>query len=385
MANSDSKQGDCGCRKPHDGKPRNERESVLRRERARRVSLRPSAETAGAALVLRSPGFRAVVAPVGSPEPSDVTPEQMAALERQLPDWTRLPVDARTGAIDVRLEDLDGAHVKSGSVVLEGDGRALTIPLDPTTRRFRLGGLEPGPYSVRGASTSAGRGVQRVVVRPHDVTRSTLKLDGSAVTGRVSGEIPIQGVHGASVHVRATDRLSGKVVFDAKVPVRNGRLAIAGLATGALHLDFSDDSGAKSCYDVDVIDHIDIKDYLTVQFPELDPIGPIADPFDGLSPRFNGLKAILTTVGIRTMRDLSGRRSRRSDASSPRLVGVPRAQDRQRASRRGGRRGARRDRRVAPLWRAPEYVQARSRCRVRPLVPSGGCRHHAAHDGAAHG
>jgi predicted metalloprotease len=57
---------------------------------------------------------------------------------------------AQFGALDVRLVDAAGNHVKRGTVVVEARGTRLLVPQDPTTRNFRLQALTPGRYRLRG-------------------------------------------------------------------------------------------------------------------------------------------------------------------------------------------------------------------------------------------
>src|SRR5438034_11497051 len=68
-----------------------------------------------------------------------LTPDVMRELSARVGELPRLATGPGEGAVDIRLESRDGAHVKSGVVVLHGAGRELDAPIDPTSRRFRLG------------------------------------------------------------------------------------------------------------------------------------------------------------------------------------------------------------------------------------------------------
>jgi hypothetical protein len=150
---------------------------------------------------------------------NDITPELIKKIENQSKDFPRLETTNGRGAVDIMLENEYGTHVKRGFILLENDTGKIGINIDPRTRRFRIGNLVAGKYLVKGYSIDSGNGSMRLTIREGDVTRSVLKLDGSAVQGTGSLRIQLKGTNSTSVKVRATDKLTGKIVFDKAVKV----------------------------------------------------------------------------------------------------------------------------------------------------------------------
>jgi hypothetical protein len=99
------------------------------------------------------------------------TPERLREMAAKGPELPRLTVGRDRGAVDIRLESRDGAQVKTGGVVLENRAGKQEIPLDPVTRRFRMGDLAPGKYTVLAAAAEAGGGKMAIAVRAGDVAR----------------------------------------------------------------------------------------------------------------------------------------------------------------------------------------------------------------------
>ncbi|MDQ3623541.1 MAG: hypothetical protein M3463_13800, partial [Verrucomicrobiota bacterium] len=127
-----------------------------------------------------APGFVSSSAVVRA---QDVNAELIQKLAQQLGEVPRLDFGAGRGAVDIQLQSANARQVKSGSVVLEVDGRQTTVPLDAATRRFRIGGLAPGEYKLRAASVEAGAAEMRLRIREGDVTRTAVGLDGSKLEG----------------------------------------------------------------------------------------------------------------------------------------------------------------------------------------------------------
>jgi hypothetical protein len=240
------------------------------------------------------------------------TAELVAELRDSLPDLPRLAVDNDKGGLDIRLEDGSGGQVRRGLVLIEGPEGAMAIPIDPSTRRFRRGGLAPGKYRVTASSAEYGRGQSTVVVRSGDVTRRNVPLDGVPISGTTRLTLAVKGASGDKVRVRVTDKITGREVFDGRRPVRGGNIEVE-VPAGDLHIHVSDDSGATSCYDADASDD-SILGHLGPFAVELaapvirdpNPPDPLRDPFPGLSPRYSDLKRLLPRIGIRSLTELAG-------------------------------------------------------------------------------
>ena len=253
---------------------------------------------------IEKPGMLPVTAVVPA---SSVTAELIQQLERQAADFPRLSLREGHGAVDIRLDDVEGAQVKSGTVVLEGPSGEVQVSLDPNSRRFRKEDLPAGQYRLRAASSGAGRGAQTIEVRSRDVTRCIVRLDGSTHAGSATLTVSVRGTPTSPLHVRATDKTTGLVAFEGDATVRDGLVTIDRMPFGALHVHFFDDSGAKGCYDVDATDgsafsrlraEVDL-------VPRLDQPDPPDDRFGGLSAEFNHLRHVLPELGIRSIHELA--------------------------------------------------------------------------------
>lgn len=314
------KKSDCGCPPPDDATVKAQESDPTGKERKRdqperkfRRPLRtPSTVIRGrlhdpprelTELIVARPGFvpaRAVV-------PTEaVNPELLANVEKQLKDLPTLRIKGGEGAVDIKLEKPDGSQVKEGTIVLEGANANVIVPLDPTSRRFRKAGIAPGDYRVRAASASAGRAFQALTVREGDVTRSLIRLDGSKLEGTAKVRIALKGHPADTVHVRATDRESGQVVFQKAVKPQNQLIEIE-VPFGRIHWDI--DAGTeKSCYDSDV--HDDFGILIPPHIVELIPVRDI-DPnppdwrFGRLGREFDGVVRFLPKIGIQSMQELA--------------------------------------------------------------------------------
>ena len=254
-------------------------------------------------IVLQSPGTIPVRAVVPTRE---AVPELVEELKKSVREISAPPVKEGRGAIDIKLENRDGAHVKSGTVTLDGPQGKVSVPLDPTSRRFRMNDLAPGEYTVEAASASAGRGFLRVKVRSDDVTRSALSLDGSTLKGTTSVRFALRGSESSKMNIRAKDSATGKRVFEGVVEAQNGVFQLDRVPFGKIHFDM-DDENAKSCYDAEVNDNIFELPPLEVEFNPTIPIGP--DPpewrFDGLGWELAGVAAVLPALDINSIEDLA--------------------------------------------------------------------------------
>ncbi len=188
--------------------------------------------------------LRAIVA-------ADATGEAVEQLHRMFEPTPPLRGSRGRGALDVRLQDTDGARVKSGAVIVEGPNGPVALTLDAGTRRFQARDLEPGEYRLRASSAGVGRGELTLTVRDDDVTRSVVVLEGPAPEGPTSIGFRVEGTSAEQVHAVVTDRLRGVVVHDGLVAVVNGRVVIQDLPSSRFHVDIHDGAGARSCYDTD--------------------------------------------------------------------------------------------------------------------------------------
>jgi hypothetical protein len=91
-----------------------------------------------------------------------------------------------------------------------------------------------------------------IEVRAGDVMRAALALDGRRAVGTATVQFAIEGTKARRVHLRATDKFTGEVVFDKEVAVKGGR-AVATLPIGGHYWEI-DDGSARSCYDSDDTD-----------------------------------------------------------------------------------------------------------------------------------
>jgi hypothetical protein len=185
---------------------------------------------------------------------ASISPDFIAQLRADIPDLPRLDTANEKGAVDIRLAEPTGDHVKVGLVSLERDGQTTLVPLDPNTRRFRLGGLSPGKYLARAAASAFGNGTESIEIRPSDITRTEIQLDGRPADGETSLKIAVSGQTGNSVRVRILDQRSGRYILDSRADVVDGHVKFDRVPLGHWHIDIIDDSGATSCYDTDAGD-----------------------------------------------------------------------------------------------------------------------------------
>lgn len=236
----------------------------------------------------------------------DASPEALDRLSGRVVAPPALVVQRGAAAIDVRLTDLEGGHVKSGTVLLEGPTGAVTVPIDPRSRRFRATGLTPGEYELRAASATSGQASTRLTLREDDVTRAVVPLDGRAPEGTTTLRLRVGGSDAQEVRIRATDVATGKVVFDKPVALRDGVLELDEFPIGRFHFDL-DNGTARSCYDEDV----------TPLFPQIEvpvlveliPWKPQPDPppwrIPELDDTFNEVSRVFPALGINTVEDLA--------------------------------------------------------------------------------
>jgi hypothetical protein len=234
----------------------------------------------------------------------EATPELFAKLKESLKELPTLKVERDLGAVDVKLQHPDGSHVKSGSVMLERGDIKVAISIDPATRRFRRSGIAPGEYRLVGSSAVAGRGFDTIAIRPGDVTRSVLRLDGVALAGTTLVRFAVRGTKAREVKVRATDRDSGRVVFEGPAKVERGVIQVD-VPFGRIHWDI-DDENAKSCYDSDITDLIHIDPHMVDLRPlrDFDP-DPPDWRFAGLGPQFAELARYLPHIGVNSIEELA--------------------------------------------------------------------------------
>ena len=254
-------------------------------------------------IVLQEPGTIPVHAVVPT---SEVTPALLQQLRKNVRELPPPHVKKGRGAIDIQLEDTGGVQVKTGAVTLDGPDGKLSVPLDPTTRRFRLSDIPPGDYAIEAFSATAGRGFTRLNVRAGDVTRTTVSMDGSVVRGSTSVRLAVKNSQSTRLNVSAKDTATGKQVFRGAVEVNRGIAEIGPLPFGRLHLDL-DDEHAKSCYDVEVNDGIFELPPLVVELAPRIPRDPDPpDPrFDKLGWELAGVAKVLPLLEVNSVEELA--------------------------------------------------------------------------------
>lgn len=254
---------------------------------------------------LTQPGAPTVhaIAPEGDAD------EARAALVQELRDLPRLAVGADAGALDLRLEDGVGRVVKRGTVVLDGPQGPVRVTVDPVTRRFRHDGLAPGEYTVRATSGTDGRAASRLEVRPGEVTRRALQLDGRRPEGTSTVRLAIADPDLDSVRVRVQDSVTGALLRDDDFAVVQGVVEIDGLIPGWLHFDI-EALGERACYDVDTDDDdhfrvppIDVM--LNPVFKRRPDPDPPPDWFTRLPQELHGLWPALHSLGIESLDQLA--------------------------------------------------------------------------------
>jgi hypothetical protein len=256
-------------------------------------------------LIVRRPGrvpYRVAV------PARNATPELLDKIAESLKSVPRLSVQKGKGAVDIKLEDRAGGHVKEGVVVLEGPkGKSVSLSLDPVSRRFRHSGLAPGTYQVSAQASGAGKAAAKLTLRDEDVTRAVMRLDGSQVKGSGTVRFALRGTKATRVSVRATDVRTGRTVFEQSVAVKQGRVEITKAPFGKLHWQF-DDGSAKSCYDADVNSLTavvpDIQLELVPFLPEPQP-DPPDGPFVHLPRDLAGVVSVLPALGIHSTEALA--------------------------------------------------------------------------------
>ena len=226
--------------------------------------------------------------------------QELAKLLSDLPGNVFAPDRA---GLDIKFEDPHGGHVKSGTLVLSGPGGTRAIPLDPSTRRFRLGGLKPGVYSLKGASATAGRGTINIDLRRNDITRATLSLDGIPPEGTGSIRFAIRGSEAREVFIRATDRTSGRIVHEGSSRIEEGFVQLNDIPIGALHWDI-DDGSSRSCYDSDLTDASSLHGHVDIHLAPPFHVTP-DPPFSLLPSQFRGVIGTLPTLGIESLEGLA--------------------------------------------------------------------------------
>lgn len=157
----------------------------------------------------------------------------LAARTRDLP---RLEADDDHGAIDVRLEDLAGRAVKRGLLMLDGRDGSVTVEIDPTTRRFRRGGLPIGNYAIHAQAGADGSGSSELRVRANEVVRHALVLDGEQAGATTSLRLEVRD--SKRVHVKAFDQDTGAAVLDESFTVGDGFLDLR-VPIGRIHLELA--------------------------------------------------------------------------------------------------------------------------------------------------
>lgn len=253
-------------------------------------------------IVLREPGTIPVRVVVPTHE---AKPTLLRELEKSVRDVPAPPVKEGRGSIDIKLEDPDGLQVKSGTVTVKGPQGKVSVPLDPTSRRFRMSDVPPGEYTVEAASASSGRGFQRLNVRSGDVTRTAVPLDGSVLKGTTSVRLAVKGARSSKLNVRAKDSTTGVQVFQGVVEAKNGILEIERIPFGRIHWDI-DDENAKSCYDVEVNEGIFELPPLEVELNPSIPIGPDPEPrFDSLGWEYAGVARVLPELEVNSIEELA--------------------------------------------------------------------------------
>jgi hypothetical protein len=261
-----------------------------------------SAPTRSVEVEISEPGFLPVRALV---QPNEVTDSLVRRLRAQRRDLPRLSTGRNTGGIDLRLESRDRRHIKNGSVVLfDSEGRHHLIPVDPSTRRFRLGGLPAGEYQVRAASAAIGSATAKLTIRKGDVARAALALEQPVPSGSVSLRFTVSGTNRDHLPMRVTDRNTGKVVFEGDTAVTDGVATLKLAKAGRFHFEILVEP--KSCYDADADDPSLLQFYPPLELDFTPPI-PEPDPPDWfILPReLQGMNAVMQQLGIRSMDDLA--------------------------------------------------------------------------------
>jgi hypothetical protein len=261
-----------------------------------------AAPTRSVEVEISEPGFLPVRALV---QPNQVTDRLIGQLRAQRRDLPRLNTGRNTGGIDLRLQSRDGRHIKSGSVVLfDREGRHHLVPVDPSTRRFRLGGLPAGEYQVKAASAATGSATAKLTIRKGDVTRASLALDRPVPSGPARLRFVVRGIRRKQIPMRVTDRNTGKVVFEGDATVTNGVATLQLAKAGRFHIDVL--AEPKSCYDADADDPSLLQFHPPLELDFTPPI-PEPDPPDWLIlPReLQGMNAVVQSLGIRSMDELA--------------------------------------------------------------------------------
>jgi hypothetical protein len=258
----------------------------------------------------------AVSPPAGRPfravlPAAEATPERLDALARQAADLPRLAVGPGRGAVDIALRSARGAHVKAGSLALVrrgGRGAPIPVPLDPATRRFRLGDIPAGEWEARGVAAGHGRGRLAITVRERDVSRASLRLDGNPTTGSARLRFRVGGP-ARRVRVMARDRLTGAQVLERTVSVVDGGIALAAVPHGALHFEFVDGSD-RSCYDTDVneLTAAGSHDVLITPSWRLPPPEPDPPEWLVLPEELDGVARVLPMLGVTSVEQLASAR-----------------------------------------------------------------------------
>ncbi|MFZ5638346.1 MAG: IPT/TIG domain-containing protein [Pseudomonadota bacterium] len=212
------------------------------------------------------------------------------------------------GAVDIKLERPDGSQVKDGTVILEGIGGNRAIAIDPTTRRFRCDDLAPGEYRIRAASAMSGRGSRTLQVRPGDVSRALLRLDGKRLQGTTTARFELSGTRAKKIRARAYDKDTGALVVDRWLDRKSDIVQIE-VPYGRLHWRW-ETGDERSCYDTDDNADDDFRELFDPHRIELIPIpDPIPDPedprFGGLGPRFGRIVRFLPKLGVDSIETLA--------------------------------------------------------------------------------
>jgi hypothetical protein len=225
----------------------------------------------------------------------------LATRTRDLP---RLEVDAEHGAVDVRLEDLAGRAVKRGLLILDGRDGAVTVEIDPTTRRFRRGGLPIGNYAIHAQAGVDGSGTSELRVRANEVVRHSLVLDGEQVGASTTLRLAVGD--SKRVHVKAFDQDTGAAVLDDSFTVRDGFLGLR-VPISRIHLELAGDDGGTNCYDADTGDD---RFHLPPKVVEIEPPRLIDRPdppnwFQRLGEQFDGGWEVFHQLGIDSLEKLA--------------------------------------------------------------------------------
>ncbi|MCU1695885.1 MAG: hypothetical protein JWR34_1948 [Mycobacterium sp.] len=249
------------------------------------------------------------VSPPDAPRETAVVAETdadhaLAILATRTRDLPRLEVDAEHGAVDVRLEDLAGRAVKRGLLMLDGRDGAVTVEIDPTTRRFRRGGLPIGNYAIHAQAGVDGSGSSELRVRANEVVRHSLVLDGEQVGATTSLRLAVGD--SKRVHVKAFDQDTGAAVLNDSFTVRDGFLDLR-VPISRIHLELAGDDGGTNCYDADTGDD---RFHLPPKVVEIKPPRLIDRPdppnwFQRLGEQFDGGWAVFQQLGIDSLEKLA--------------------------------------------------------------------------------